>query len=130
MIVIDASAILAVYLNEPERPRFVEILEASTASVVSPVNLWETRVRSFGYNGEGGVREIEALLSAWEVSIAPITPRQADIAFQAHRRFGRGTRAKLNLGDCFAYALAKAEGVPLLFKGDDFALTDIKSAIS
>lgn len=130
MIAVDASAILAVYLSEPDGDRFAECLEASTGSVLSPVNLWETRVRCFGYKGEGGVREIEALISAWGVTIAPISPEQADIAFEAHRKFGRGTPAKLNMGDCFAYALARAENVPLLFKGDDFALTDIENALT
>jgi ribonuclease VapC len=79
---------------------------------------------------EGKARELDPLLAALEVKIAPTTSQQALLAREAYRRFGKGNHpAKLNLGDCFAYALAKARGEPLLFKGGDFDRTDVQSAL-
>lgn len=97
--------------------------------VISPVNWWEVAVRAHTVKGDQGVGIIESILSRLNTRIAPSDEAQARTAFDAHVRFGRGTPAALNLGDCFAYALATAEGDGLLFKGEDFPRTDIRSAL-
>ena len=75
-------------------------------------------------------QKLDELLKSLAIEIVTISPEQADLAREAYQKFGKGNHpAKLNLGDCFAYALAKARGEPLLFKGDDFRLTDIEAAI-
>jgi len=117
-------------LNEPERDDFLAALRTAEGPLISPVNLWEARARVLTVLKDKGLRELARMMDEIGLVTAPITPKQADIAFDAHRRYGRGTRAKLNLGDCFAYALARSEDVPLLYKGDDFALTDVDSALA
>ena len=82
-----------------------------------------------GRAGEQGARDLDAVLARLRVDVAPLTESQAMHARRAFRRFGKGRHpARLNLGDCFAYALAKATGEPLLFTGDDFSKTDIEVA--
>jgi len=79
--------------------------------------------------GDDGARDVDLLLAKLRVEIVPFTARQAEIARKAFRRYGRGRHdAKLNFGDCFAYALAKDAAAPLLFKGDDFGQTDVMAA--
>lgn len=76
--------------------------------------------------GDDGARDVDLMLAKLGVEIVPFTARQAEIARKAFRRYGRGRHdAKLNFGDCFAYALAKDESAPLLFKGDEFSSTDV-----
>jgi ribonuclease VapC len=130
-MIVDASALLAVLLKEPDEIRYSDALtEQADQSFISPVNYLEIALRV----DRGDMPEISAkvdeLLSRLDVKIANITPEQAYLARQAHQRFGKGNHpAKLNLGDCFAYALAKARNEPLLFKGDDFRLTDVEAAL-
>ncbi len=114
MIVVDASAIVAILMDEPERAEFIRIL-SGTPAVLSPVCYWEN--------------DLTALLALFSIAIAPTTGFTAQEAVTAQRLFGKRTRAKLNLGDCFAYALAKELDAPLLFKGEDFTRTDVKSAL-
>ncbi len=128
MISVDASALLAIGLNEPDGDRYLEVL-ARRGGVISPVNWWEAAVRMRTFHGEKGLEELERILTRLNVRIAPTDDTQAQTAFNAHVRFGRGTPAALNLGDCFAYALATAEGDGLLFKGEDFRRTDVRSAL-
>ncbi len=129
MIVLDASAILAVLLIEPEREMMLAALEAAGGGVISPVNWWEVTVRARALRGDRGLQQVTDLLQTMRVHISPTDEAQTRAAFNAHVRFGRGTAAALNLGDCFAYALAKQEGDGLLFKGEDFPKTDVRSAI-
>ena len=104
-------------------------LAEAGGAVISPVNWWEVVVRARALRGESGVNEATQVLSSFNIRIVPIDEAQTRAAFDAHVRFGRGTPAALNLGDCFAYALAKTAGGALLFKGEDFARTDMRSAL-
>lgn len=128
MIVVDASAILAVHFHEPERGDFVEKMLAAHSLVMTPVNLWEVLVRSYAADGEIGRAEAENLIDSFGIEIVPIDGALAQDAAAAFARFGRRTPAGLNLGDCVAYALAKTRNAPLLYKGDDFTRTDIVAA--
>lgn len=129
MIIIDASALVAILLNEPEKPRFVRTLTL-TPALLSPVGYWEAHTRLYGQKGAAGVADLDALMSALGIRIAPAGEKTARLASRAQMEFGKRTAAKLNFGDCFAYALARELDAPLLFKGDDFAQTDVQSALS
>ena len=128
MIVVDASAILAILFDEPEGPGFRDHLVAAGA-VISPVNHWEVLVTAHVRLGAEGVAAAERLMAVLMVDVAPISGEHSRLAAEASRRFGKSSAARLNLGDCFAYALAKVEGEGLLFKGDDFPKTDVKPAL-
>ena len=127
----DASAVLAILLQEPEGQLFKVLLADSVGEhVMSPFNYLEAAVRVDQLPEKGKSRELVPLLAALEVKIAPATAQQAYLAREAYQRFGKGNHpAKLNLGDCFAYALSKARSEPLLFKGEDFRQTDVEPAI-
>lgn len=108
---------------------FRDIIATAPDPVMSPVNFLETAIRAdaLGEVVSGG---LDALMDAGGITIVQVTPEQAYLAREAYRRFGKGNHpARLNLGDCFAYALSKARGEPLLFKGDDFRLTDVEAAL-
>lgn len=128
MIVVDASALVAILLNEPEKPRFVRTL-ALTPALLSPVGYWEAHTRLCGQRGAAGVADLDALMSALGIRIAPADEKTARLASRAQMEFGKRTAAKLNLGDCFAYALAREFDAPLLYKGEDFCGTDVKSVL-
>jgi ribonuclease VapC len=128
-MVIDTSAIVAILQNEPERPRFVRLIAADEVRLLSAVSRVECTCVIEGRKGEAGRADLELFLREAAIEIAPVTTHQAEMACEFFRRFGRGRHpAGLNIGDTFAYALAEATGEPLLFKGDDFARTDITSA--
>jgi len=95
---------------------------------MSPVNFWETLVRARAADGPEGAAQLDDLIANLAIEIPPIDESSARIAADAFGRYGKRTPAKLNLGDCFAYALAKQRNAPLLFKGDDFINTDITAA--
>jgi ribonuclease VapC len=129
-VVIDTSALVAILLREPEAVRFEECVEAAAVRLVSAVTRVELSFVIEGRKGAEGRADIDRLLRAGRFDIVSVTPQQAEIAIDAFRRFGKGQhRAGLNIGDCFAYALATATGYPLLFKGDDFSRTDIRAAL-
>lgn len=126
-MVIDASALVTILLREPEWDRFLNAILKADGGVISPVNCWETCVRTAHLRDETGRPDAERLMTELGVEIAPIDAEQTRVAIEARLRFGRGI---LNLGDCFAYALAKTQGDGLLlYKGDDFARTDIQGAL-
>lgn len=128
---VDASAWTAILLNEPERAELRAKLAAAVIVLTSAIATWETvRALSRATHPIGEAFDIVAGLQAgFGALIVPIGEIEQGRAVEAHRRFGKGVHpAKLNMGDCFAYACAKAHGVPLLYKGEDFALTDIESA--
>lgn len=127
MIVVDALALLAIYLREPERDRFIQALRMSGQCQMSPVNLWETLVRAAALDGAAGAAEIGQLVANFGIAITPIDADTARFAANAFARYGKRTPAGLNLGDCFAYALAKQRNAPLLYKGDDFTKTDVEA---
>lgn len=128
MIVVDASALLGVYLEEIDSVELRDTLVGADEILISPVNLWEVLVRAERLNGQVGRVQAETLVADFGIQIVEIDRVQAMLAVDAFAKFGRGTKANLNLGDCFAYALAQSRGVPLLFKGDDFQHTDILRA--
>jgi len=127
-MVVDASALVAILLDEEDGPDFREELLRAGAVHLSPVGYWEAAVRLQRSRGPAGVEDLDHLVRELNVEIAPATARTAAIAREAEARFGKRTSARLNLGDCFAYALAKELDAPLLYKGADFPLTDVKSA--
>ncbi|MEN5363572.1 type II toxin-antitoxin system VapC family toxin [Brevundimonas intermedia] len=129
MIVVDASALVAVLLDEPEKLQILTIL-ATEEAMLSPIGYWEAHTRIHGLRGDDGVADLDALLTNFGIRITPATAITAKFAAQAQIDFGKRTPAKLNLGDCFAYALAKESDAPLLFKGDDFSQTDLIPALS
>jgi len=129
VIVVDASALVAILLDEPEADPFLEFLLARPGGALSPIGYWEaaTRLRSVG--GDVGVSELDVVIDRLRIVIAPATERTTRVACGAERALGKRTPARLNLGDCFAYALAKELDAPLLYKGDDFSRTDITPAL-
>ena len=125
-MVIDTSALVAIMLDEPERRSFNEKIETDPVRLLSAASFVETTLVIETRLGEAGGREFDLLLHRAAVEIVPVDADQAEIARRALRQFGRGRHpAGLNFGDSFAYALAKTRGEPLLFKGTDFALTDV-----
>lgn len=131
-MIVDASAILAIMLEEEDGDAMEDaLLQASVRQhAMSPVNYLEAAVRLDGLENSRKGDELDNLLSDFGVDLVPVTPRQAFLAREAYRRYGKGHHAaRLNIGDCFAYALAKARDEPLLFKGDDFRKTDVEAAI-
>jgi len=130
-MIVDASAVLAVLLKEPERRLFSDLLnEAPERAALSPVNYLEVALRVDRGDMTATSEQLDVILANMNVELNEVTPEQARLARQAYMQFGKGNHpAKLNLGDCFAYALAKARGEPLLFKGDDFRQTDIEAAL-
>ena len=132
MIVVDTSALVAVAFGEPERERFVEAILASPRALLSAVSLVETRMVVHARKGQRAVILVYDLLRlpCFEV-IAP-GPAEVAAAYSAFVTFGQGSGhpANLNFGDIFSYALAKVRSLPLLFKGDDFAHTDLQPALT
>ena len=129
-MIVDTSALVAILRDEPEAEAFAYAIERSIVRRLSAANFVEAAVVIDGSRDPVASRRFDELVLMAEIRIEPVTEAQARIAREAYRDFGRGSghQAKLNFGDCFAYALAKITGEPLLFKGDDFAQTDIKSA--
>lgn len=128
-MIVDASALVAILFREPEKDSFRELIARDPEPVMSPFNFIEAAVRADGL-GEEMSEGFDLLFRETGIRIAAGDERQARLAREAYMRFGKGNHpAKLNLGDCFAYALAKARNEPLLFKGDDFRHTDIEAAL-
>lgn len=132
MICADTSAILAILFDEPECTAFDEILYTAERNFMSSGSLVEVRMVFHRKAGGAVVEDLARLLDAYRVEIVPVDQAQANIAHQAFLQFGKGNGhpAQLNFGDLFSYALARSRDLPLLFKGEDFAATDIKSAMA
>ena len=130
MIAIDASALLAILKKEPEGEAFARCIATAGGGVISAVNFWEVLVRAEAIDGAAGRAEAETLLDTLNIEVVPAASEQARAAADAFARYGRRTPADLNLGDCFAYALAAEHGDGLLFKGADFPKTDIKVVLA
>jgi len=129
MMVVDASAVLAVILEEKDAERFEAALLAEPHAAITAVNFWEVLVRAEGLRGATGLASAEALISGSGMAVAPVDADLAREAAAAFARYGRRSMGRLNLGDCFAYALAMREGAGLLFRGDDFLKTDVIDAL-
>ncbi len=130
-MIVDASAVLAVLLAEPEGTQMENIIVTTADELVmSPMNYLEAAVRVDRLRSPQKSEAFDRFMKASGIAIVPISEEQALRAREAYKTYGKGNhRAQLNLGDCFAYALSKARGEPLLFKGDDFRQTDIEAVI-
>ena len=125
-MVLDTSALVALLLDEPEAEEFRAAVEEDTTRLVSAATLLETALIIESRKGEPGGRELDFLIQKAEIVVVAVDAEHVSEARRAYRRFGKGRHAAgLNFGDVFAYALARTSGEPLLFKGDDFARTDI-----
>lgn len=130
MIVVDTSALAAVILNEPDAHLFADALVNDEAPLISALTLYEARIVLSARAGQRTLDELGVLTVSSKITLVPFDERQSTLAFEAYRRWGKGNHpAGLNLGDCAAYALAKSLDAPLLFKGEDFAKTDVRRAL-
>jgi ribonuclease VapC len=129
-MILDTSAVLAVVLGEPDFEIFVDAIAGSPACRISAASFVEASIVAESRLGDQGLRQCDYFFRTSRVSIEPVTEEQALLARQAYSDYGKGRHsAGLNFGDCFAYALAKSTGQPLLFKGEDFRQSDIQSAL-
>jgi ribonuclease VapC len=129
-VIIDTSAIIAILRDEPEATACARAIEHADRRRLSAASFVEAAVVIDASRDPVASRRFDELLREAAIVIEPVTEAQARIAREAFRDFGKGSGhpAKLNFGDCFAYALARATGEPLLFKGDDFSRTDVVPA--
>lgn len=129
-MIVDSSALLAVVLREQDWETFAALLIGAPGSKLSAANLVEVGLKLVSAGASDPNAVIDALLEEFAIRVSPVDAHQARVAVEARLRFGRGRHpAGLNYGDCFAYALAKTTGEPLLYKGGDFARTDVLSAL-
>jgi ribonuclease VapC len=127
IVAVDASALVAIALGEPEARAFDALLSSATEAYMTPINITETGLALVLRNGRFRQDQFSEWLTAQRVIERHL---DGDLALAAYLRYGRGVhRAGLNLGDCFAYGLAKQLDIPLLYKGDDFVFTDVRPAL-
>ena len=128
-MVLDTSALVAILTGEPEQTAFIKVIEQADVCLLSAASHVEAALVMEVRHGAAGVHDLDRLLDRAGCQIVAVDAEQASIARSAFQRYGKGRHpAGLNFGDCFAYALAKACGEPLLFKGNHFSQTDIQSA--
>lgn len=129
-MIVDSSALIAILFKEKEASAFASAMRDAPSRAIAAPTLVEAAMVAEGRTGPAMGKELDELLDALNAEIVPFTAAHAALARDAWRRYGKGRHpAGLNLGGCFAYALAKTRDEPLLFKGDDFARTDVKAAI-
>jgi ribonuclease VapC len=125
-MVIDTSALLAIFLAEPERKPFLKLMIDAPSRLISAANVLETGIVLEARRGEAAGRDFDLFVVRANLEVVSVDGEQVEVARSAWRKYGKGRHpAALNFGDCFAYALAKSYGEPLLAKGTDFAQTDI-----
>ena len=131
-MIVDSSALIAILRDEPDARHYAEAIDNADSRRISAATYVETAAVIDGSHDPVASRRFDELLHQARLTIEPVSEAQARIARATYRDFGRnsGHRARLNFGDCFAYALAKAMDEPLLFKGKDFSYTDIQSALA
>lgn len=129
-MIIDTSALIAILKNEPESEAFSEAIETAKVVRISAASYLESNIVVGRCKNPILTARLEEILENPGLQIEPVTAAQAKIAWEAYRDYGKGSGhpANLNFGDCFSYALAKSSAEPLLFKGSDFAKTDIGAA--
>jgi ribonuclease VapC len=128
-MIVDTSAIIAILRDEKDAPVFAKALQRAPVRRISAANYVEAGAVADANQDPVLSRRLDDLLREGAIAIEPVTVKQAEIAREAYRDFGKGRhRAGLNFGDCFAYALARVTGEPLLFKGNDFRNTGIEPA--
>ena len=131
-MILDTSAVLAILFDESDADLYREAVADDEARLMSTANFVEAGIRLVhGRQSPIPYRQLDVLAKAIDLSLEPVTADQAHLAIEAYRDFGKGSGhpAQLNFGDCFAYALAKASGHPLLFKGDGFVQTDVQGVL-
>jgi ribonuclease VapC len=130
-VIIDSSAVLAILFDEDDAPDYAREIDAAEAPRMSAANWLETAIRVDRSGDPIASNAFDDFVREAELIIEPVTETQVQIARKAYRAYGKGTGhpAKLNFGDCFAYALARDTGERLLFKGDDFSKTDVDRAL-
>jgi ribonuclease VapC len=129
-MIVDTSALIAILKNEPEAEAFSQTIEAAKVVRISAASYLESNIVVGKYKDPILTARLEEILENPGMEIEPVSPAQAKIAWEAYRDYGRGSGhpANLNFGDCFSYALARDKREPILYKGDDFVHTDIRSA--
>jgi ribonuclease VapC len=129
-MIIDTSAIVAILRDEPEALTYAKAIEDASSRRISAANFVEAAIVIDSSRDPIASRRFDELVREAQLVIEPVTEAQARLAREAYRDFGKGSGhpAKLNFGDCFAYALAKVKREPLLFKGTDFVHTDVNAA--
>jgi ribonuclease VapC len=129
VIVVDTSAVIAIVRGEPEASAFEAILDRADAAMMSVISYVEVHMVIAGRRPNADFNRTEEWFQALGIEIVTVTPEQGTLAVKAFFEYGKGRHpARLNLSDCFAYALAKSRGLPLLFKGNDFSQTDLAPA--
>jgi ribonuclease VapC len=132
MMFIDASALCAMLTDEAEAAAFALRIKGAPQRATSPLAVWEAAInvaRILRLSHDDAYGFVQTLLTEASISLVPITAEMTPIAIAAHRDFGKGRHpAALNFGDCFAYAAARHQRLPLMFKGEDFIRTDIERA--
>ena len=125
-MVIDTSAIAAIFFGEPERQKFLSSITAAQSRLISAATVLESGIVLESRQGEAAGREFDLFVVRANLQTVSVDAEQVDVARSAWRKYGKGRHpAGLNFGDCFAYALAKSLDEPLLAKGTDFSLTDV-----
>jgi len=125
-MVVETSAVLAILLEEPETAAFAQRIEDDPAPLISAASVLEAGIVLISRHGPDTWGDLRDFLAQGGLQVEPVTAEQAELALDAYQRYGKGRhRARLNFGDCCAYALCKATGQSLLFKGQDFSQTDI-----
>lgn len=129
-MIVDTSAVLAILFAENDATRYAEAIAEADIRLISAASYLETGIVVDNQISAAAGRQFDAFISRAEIRVEAVTREHADIARQAYLDFGKGNHAaRLNFGDCFAYALSKATGLPLLFKGEDFTKTDVARAL-
>ena len=131
MIVVDASALSAILDKEPDAARYAEAIAEADTPLISAATLLELHIVMLNRRGASAVQIVDRLIQDAAFQIENFTAQHLELAREAYARYGKGKNvAGLNYGDCFSYALAKATGLPLLFKGQDFSKTDLLAALA
>jgi ribonuclease VapC len=126
MIVVDTSALIAILDKEPDAALYAEAIAEADPPLISAATLLELNIVMLNWHGVKAARMVDRLIREARFQVESFTVQHAELAREAYARYGKGQQtAALNYGDCFSYALAKATGLPLLFKGQDFSQTDI-----
>ncbi len=129
-MIVDSSVLVALVRREPEEDAFLRALADNPRPTISSMNLLEACIVIDAAKHDELSATLDGIVSTFELDVAPVTRLHASIARDAYRKFGKGNHpARLNFGDCIAYALAMANDDTLLFKGNDFSLTDVKPAL-
>jgi ribonuclease VapC len=129
-MIVDTSAALAVVLGEPGFEVFAQAISACGTARISAASFLEASIVVETRAGDRGLRQFDSFIRESELAVEPVTHEQALLAREGFSNYGKGRHpAGLNFGDCFAYALAKSTGEPLLFKGEDFRQTDVVAAL-